>query len=124
MVYKNQHCYIEIFCICLHLTYKYTLNFESVMHAPEIFTHLLLSQSKIAEEFEMTSQTVKENLIHFIRIHEMPLVTEYNGKVCILEMVLDFTLNRYISKKNVFSYTSQFNPHFCVGLIYVLFALF
>lgn len=34
--------------------------------------------------FKLTSQTVKEDVIHFIRVHEMPLVTEYNGMVRIL----------------------------------------
>ncbi|XP_007238204.4 protein disulfide-isomerase [Astyanax mexicanus] len=41
---------------------------------------LLLRKSKMAEHFEMTSETVKDDVILFIRIHEMPLVTEYNGK--------------------------------------------
>lgn len=39
----------------------------------------------MAEIFEMTSKTVKEEVIHFIRVYEMPLVTEYNGKVLILK---------------------------------------
>ncbi|KAF4075098.1 hypothetical protein AMELA_G00230730 [Ameiurus melas] len=41
---------------------------------------VLLRKAKIAEIFVMTSKTVKEEVIHFIRVHEMPLVTEYNGK--------------------------------------------
>ncbi|KAG7315758.1 hypothetical protein KOW79_020624 [Hemibagrus wyckioides] len=40
---------------------------------------VLLRKSKTAEMFKLTSQTVKEDVIHFIRVHEMPLVTEYNG---------------------------------------------
>ncbi|XP_027011881.1 protein disulfide-isomerase [Tachysurus fulvidraco] len=41
---------------------------------------VLLRKSKMAEIFKMTSKTVKEDVIHFIRVHEMSLVTEYNGK--------------------------------------------
>ncbi|XP_072513805.1 protein disulfide-isomerase [Salminus brasiliensis] len=41
---------------------------------------LLLRKLKMAEQFEMTSATAKDDVVHFIRIHEMPLVTEYNGK--------------------------------------------
>ncbi|KAL7852878.1 hypothetical protein SRHO_G00186630 [Serrasalmus rhombeus] len=61
---------------------------------------LLLRKSKTAEKFEMTSTTVKEDVIHFIRIHEMPLVTEYNGKTSsmILNSVVQNHLVLFIDK--------------------------
>uniref|UniRef100_A0A3B4DIK5 Thioredoxin domain-containing protein n=1 Tax=Pygocentrus nattereri TaxID=42514 RepID=A0A3B4DIK5_PYGNA len=61
---------------------------------------LLLRKSKTAEKIEMTSTTVKEDVIHFIRIHEMPLVTEYNGKTSsmILNSVVQNHLVLFIDK--------------------------
>ncbi|XP_066516145.1 protein disulfide-isomerase [Hoplias malabaricus] len=70
---------------------KYNTNEDSV---------LLLRKSKTAERFEMTSTTAKEDVIHFIRIHEMPLVTEYNGKTSskILNSVVQNHLVLFIDK--------------------------
>ncbi|KAI4903322.1 hypothetical protein NFI96_015940 [Prochilodus magdalenae] len=61
---------------------------------------LLLRKSKTAEKFEMTSTTLKDDVIQFIRIHEMPLVTEYNGKTSskILNSVVQNHLILFIDK--------------------------
>ncbi|XP_067260745.1 protein disulfide-isomerase [Chanodichthys erythropterus] len=42
-------------------------------------TVLLIRRSKLDKQFEMGSSAVKKDLIHFIRLYEMELVTEYNG---------------------------------------------
>ncbi|MCI4393654.1 hypothetical protein PGIGA_G00160080 [Pangasianodon gigas] len=61
---------------------------------------VLLRKSKMAEKFEMTSKTVKDDVIHFIRVHEMPLVTEYNGKTSskILNSMVQSHLVLFIDK--------------------------
>ncbi|XP_050971699.1 LOW QUALITY PROTEIN: protein disulfide-isomerase [Labeo rohita] len=43
-------------------------------------TVLLIRKSKPDKQFEMESSTVKTDLVQFIRLYEMELVTEYNGK--------------------------------------------
>ncbi|XP_076839262.1 protein disulfide-isomerase [Brachyhypopomus gauderio] len=70
---------------------KYNITDESVV---------LLRKSKIAEKFEITSQTVKEDVSHFIRMYEMSLVTEYNGKTSakILNSVVQNHLVLFIDK--------------------------
>ncbi|TSK17832.1 Protein disulfide-isomerase [Bagarius yarrelli] len=70
---------------------KYDITDDSVV---------LLRKSKMAERFEMTSQTVKDDVVHFIRVHEMPLVTEYNGKTSskILNSVVQNHLLLFIDK--------------------------
>ncbi|KAM9454625.1 protein disulfide-isomerase [Clarias gariepinus] len=61
---------------------------------------VLLRKSKVAETFRMTSKTIKEDVIYFIRIHEMPLVTEYNGETSskILNSVVQNHLVLFIDK--------------------------
>uniref|UniRef100_A0A4W4FMV1 protein disulfide-isomerase n=2 Tax=Electrophorus electricus TaxID=8005 RepID=A0A4W4FMV1_ELEEL len=70
---------------------KYNITDESVV---------LLRKSKIAEQFEITSQTIKEDVIHFIRMYEMSLVTEYNGKTSgkILNSLLQNHMVLFIDK--------------------------
>ncbi|XP_012986841.1 protein disulfide-isomerase isoform X1 [Esox lucius] len=41
---------------------------------------LLLRQSEVVQVFEVTSQTSKEDLISFISVYQLELVTEYNGQ--------------------------------------------
>uniref|UniRef100_A0A9J8BCN5 protein disulfide-isomerase n=1 Tax=Cyprinus carpio carpio TaxID=630221 RepID=A0A9J8BCN5_CYPCA len=43
-------------------------------------TVLLIRKSKPDKQFEMGSSTVKTDLVQFIRLYEMELVTEYNGE--------------------------------------------
>ncbi|XP_062866716.1 protein disulfide-isomerase [Trichomycterus rosablanca] len=61
---------------------------------------LLLRKSKPAEKIEMTDNIVKNDIIHFIRVHEMPLVSEYNGKTSskILNSVVQNHLILFIEK--------------------------
>ncbi|XP_023670835.1 protein disulfide-isomerase [Paramormyrops kingsleyae] len=42
-------------------------------------TIVLFKKSKKSEEYEISSHTSKEDLVQFIRMHEMDLVTEFNG---------------------------------------------
>ncbi|KAL1005253.1 hypothetical protein UPYG_G00056690 [Umbra pygmaea] len=41
---------------------------------------LLIRQSELVHVWEMTNQTSKEDLISFISVHQLELVTEYNGE--------------------------------------------
>ncbi|XP_046694308.1 protein disulfide-isomerase [Silurus meridionalis] len=81
------------FCVTgsKHIFSKYNIFDDSVV---------LLRKSKMAEIFEMTSNTVKEDVIHFIRVHEMPLVTEYTGETSakILNSVVQNHLVLFIDK--------------------------
>ncbi|XP_030636775.1 protein disulfide-isomerase [Chanos chanos] len=63
-------------------------------------TVLLFRMSKLEEKFEMSSDTMKEDLMHFIRVNEMALVTEYNGMTAsqILNSVLLNHLILFINK--------------------------
>lgn len=42
-------------------------------------TVLLIRKSQPDKQFEVGNSTVKKDLVHFIRLYEMELVTEYNG---------------------------------------------
>ncbi|XP_036379580.1 protein disulfide-isomerase [Megalops cyprinoides] len=53
-----------------HVLSKYEITKETVV---------LFKESKKSEEYEISSDVSKEDLIRFIRVHEMDLVTEYNG---------------------------------------------
>ncbi|XP_056318524.1 protein disulfide-isomerase [Danio aesculapii] len=61
---------------------------------------LLIRKSKPDQQFEMESSTVKTDLVHFIRLYEMELVTEYNGVTAskILNSVILDHLLLFISK--------------------------
>ncbi|KAG9337643.1 hypothetical protein JZ751_028401 [Albula glossodonta] len=51
---------------------KYEITKDSVV---------LFKKSKKSDEFEVSSEVTKEDLIRFVRVREMELVTEYNGTV-------------------------------------------
>ncbi|KAF5901391.1 protein disulfide-isomerase-like, partial [Clarias magur] len=80
----------------------YVTGSEQIFTKYDIFDDsvVLLRKSKVAETFRMTSETIKEDVIHFIRIHEMPLVTEYNGETSskILNSVVQNHLVLFIHK--------------------------
>ncbi|XP_060755472.1 protein disulfide-isomerase [Neoarius graeffei] len=80
----------------------YATGSKQIFNKYDIFDDsiVLLRKSKMAETFQMMSKTMKEDVIDFIRIHEMPLVTEYNGKTSskILNSVVQNHLVLFINK--------------------------
>nr|XP_015215643.1 PREDICTED: protein disulfide-isomerase-like isoform X2 [Lepisosteus oculatus] len=56
-------------------------------------TVVLFKQSEVLKEYEVSSETLKESLIKFLRVHEMDLVTEYNGEVLFIFVDTDESRN-------------------------------
>ncbi|KPP72121.1 hypothetical protein Z043_108909, partial [Scleropages formosus] len=64
-----------------HVFNKYEITTETVV---------LFKKTKKSEEYEISTETKKEDLMQFIKVNEMDLVMEYNGTVripCTLEQV-------------------------------------